>query len=81
MVMTSDAVRNDLARIETLIAMLRASYPDADDMIDDLYWLAEQKKQLQTLLALRRNQCGRRIVSLALWRDGSVEAPAKARAA
>jgi hypothetical protein len=37
MVVTSDAVRHELARIEVLIEVLRNSVPIADDDFQDLY--------------------------------------------
>lgn len=70
MVMTSDAIRRELYRIEALIEALRNSFPIAGDDIEDLCWLQEQRRHLGALLAARQAQRGKRLVSLAVWRDG-----------
>jgi hypothetical protein len=49
MVMTSDAVRHELARIEALIEVLR-NIPIADADFEDLNWLKEQWAYLGALL-------------------------------
>jgi hypothetical protein len=70
MVMTSDAVRHELSRIEALIEAIRNSFPAAEEDIDDLRWLSEQRTFLRAVLAVRRAQCGKRLVSLEVWRIG-----------
>lgn len=63
MVMTSDAVRHELSRIEALIELNSAA--TAND------WLEEQRTYLRALLSARRAQGGKILVSLAIWRDGA----------
>ena len=70
MVMMFDAVRHELTRVDALIAVLGNSVSIADDDVEDLCWLTEQRTYLRALLAVRRAQCGQRLVSLAFWRDG-----------
>lgn len=70
MVLTSDAVRHELSRIEALIAVLGNGAPIGDDDVEDLHWLTEQRIYLHALLLVRQAQCGQRLVSLAFWRDG-----------
>ncbi len=70
MVMTTGALHFDLAKIETLIAALAASYPgDAEDL-DDVSWLEERRAFLLSLLASRRLLKRNRVVRLDQWRDG-----------
>lgn len=76
MVMTSEAVRHELHRIDALIEALRNSYPIAGDDIEDLYWLKEQRTYLSALLAAREAERGKRLVSLAVWRNGVAKSPA-----
>jgi len=44
--MTSDAVRHELSRIKALVDALRSSFPVADEDIDDIRWLREQRRYL-----------------------------------
>jgi hypothetical protein len=77
MVMTSDSVRYDLARIDALISALNGgSSVDPEDE-GDLRWLWKERAALLRLLVSRRAQCGKRIVSLAEWRDGDFGRPAR----
>jgi hypothetical protein len=79
MVMTSDMVRHDLRRIEALIAALKSSYGDEDR--EDFYWLDAQRLYLRSLLAARNAQRGKKLVNLALWRDGGPETASRLAAA
>ena len=71
MAMTSDELAQDIQDIDRLIAALSA--PGSADLTDpdDLIWLLERLRSISDLLALRRAQKGKKIVSLALWRYGS----------
>jgi len=60
MVMTSDAIRYDLARIGALIAALNGSYPMDEEDRGDLRWLWRERAFLLHLLASRRAQADRR---------------------
>lgn len=79
MVMTSEMVRHDLGRIEALIAALKSSYGDDDR--EDLYWLDAQRLYLRSLLAVREAQRGKKLINLAVWRDGGPEAASRLAAA
>jgi hypothetical protein len=67
--MTSDELARDLRDIDELITALSASDNGFAD-VDDLYWLLERRKSVSELLAIRRAQRGKKIVSLAMWRHG-----------
>jgi len=77
MVMTSAAVRYELCRIDALIGALGGSYPLSEDEIEDVWWLKEQRAHLCALLAVRQAQCGKRLVSLEIWRNGRAGQRAK----
>jgi hypothetical protein len=74
MIMTSDAVRRDIARIDALIAALSGSDPISEEDHDDLRWLKREGDCLRRLLLARRAECRKRIVSLELWRTGDLPA-------
>ncbi len=78
MIMTSDAIRHDIARIDALIAALSNSYPIAEEDHDDLCWLARERDHLRRLLLVRRVECRKSIVSLELWRTGDLPTDAVA---
>ncbi|HUK61298.1 MAG TPA: hypothetical protein VLV50_18855 [Stellaceae bacterium] len=80
MMMTSDAVRHELSRINAVIEALGSSYPASEDDFEDICWLKEQRRCLSALLAVRHAQRGKRLVSLEVWRTGR-EAQEVARAA
>jgi predicted nucleic acid-binding Zn ribbon protein len=67
--MTSDELARDLRDIDELITVLSASDSDLADA-DDLHWLLERRRSVSELLAVRRAQRGKKIVSLAMWRYG-----------
>jgi hypothetical protein len=67
--MTSDELARDLQDIDELITALSASDGDLAD-VDDLHWLLERRRSVSELLAIRRAQRGKKIVSLAMWRCG-----------
>jgi hypothetical protein len=73
--MTSDQLARDIEDIDRLIAALSA--PGMSDLADadDLQWLLERRRSISALLALRRAQRGKRIVSLAMWRCGCATEP------
>jgi hypothetical protein len=71
MIMTSDELARDLRDIDELIMTLSA--PESHDTADadNLHWLVQRRRTVSHLLAIRRAQRGKKIVSLALWRYGS----------
>lgn len=75
MVMTLNAIRYDLARIEALIAALTGGSPFDNGDWEDLLWLRQRRAVLQALLASRRAQRGKSVVSLDIWRYGLPASP------
>lgn len=75
MAMTSEELAQDIQDIDRLIAALSA--PGNVDLADpdDLDWLLERRRSISDLLALRRAQKGKKIVSLAVWRYGRATEP------
>jgi hypothetical protein len=67
--MTSDKLARDLRDIDELITALSAADSNLAD-VDDLHWLLERRRSVSELLAMRRAQRGKKIVSLAMWRHG-----------
>ena len=70
MTMTSAAIRHEISYLDALIEALGGSYPISEDEVEDIRWLKEQRKHLCALLAVRQAQCGKRLVSLEVWRNG-----------
>lgn len=81
-VMTTPQLVNDLREIDHLIDALRMTQSaDADDL-DDLNWLQGRRRYIQTVLASRRAQKGKKIVSLNVWRyGGTIESEIDSHAA
>jgi len=73
MIMTSEAVRLELSRIDELINALRSSSPASADDLDDVLSLKGRRAYLGALLAVRGAQRGKRLVSLDLWRNGKAD--------
>jgi hypothetical protein len=74
--LTTPQLARDLKEIDQLIATLRRSCNiDAEDL-DDLSWLQGRRRYVLTVLAARRAQRGKQVVSLDLWRNGGVPMPA-----
>jgi hypothetical protein len=75
MTMTTPQLVRDLKEIDQLIAALRRAYNiDAEDL-SDLSWLQGRRRYVLAVLATRRAQKGKRIVSLDLWRNGGLQLP------
>jgi hypothetical protein len=73
--MTTPDLMHDLKEIDQLIAALRRTYHvDAEDL-DDLSWLQGRRRYVLAVLAARRAQKGKRVVSLDLWRSGGLPLP------
>jgi hypothetical protein len=70
MIMTSQEVSCDLREIDWLIATLRAAPSPDDDDFEDLRWLLTRRRFLSQLLAVRREERGKKVVSLEVWRHG-----------
>lgn len=77
--MTCDALLHDLVIVERLIAALSMRCRLDDEGLRDLRWLQARRKFLSSLLAVRRAQRGKKVVSLTLWRSG--KSPTSARVA
>jgi len=81
MIRTLDSLLHDLRDMDRLIAALSTSFDIDDEDIEDLRWLRARRRFLLLLLAVRRDQRGKKVVSLELWRHGNVTAPSGARKA
>jgi len=68
--MTSDEILRELGHIDWLIAALNASQNAEAFDRDDLRWLAGRRRLLWSLIEIRREQKGKKVVSLDLWRCG-----------
>ncbi len=75
MIATSDALRHELRRIDALLDALRNGGEAAGDDVEDFGWLTEQRIRVGSLLAMRRAQRGKRLVSLAVRRSGCASRP------
>jgi hypothetical protein len=80
--MTSEEILRELGHIDGLIAALNAFRGAEEVDLDDLRWLAGRRRFLRSLIEIRRAQKGKKVVSLALWRDGrAITARSAARVA
>jgi hypothetical protein len=70
MAMTSDELAEDLHQIDQLITVLSAPERVEHTDRDDLNWLMARRQMVSELIAVRRAQRGKKIVSLAIWRYG-----------
>jgi hypothetical protein len=68
--MTSDELAQDLHQIDQLITALSAPERAEHTDLDDLSWLMARRQMVSELIAIRRAQRGKKIVSLAIWRFG-----------
>jgi hypothetical protein len=74
LIITSDDLIQGLQDIDRLIASLSPSAGVDEEDLRDLRWLLAKRQSLSALLAVRRAQKGKKVVSLDLWRDGHVVA-------
>ena len=72
MVMTSDNLVRDLREIDRVIAMLHVPCEGDCEDIEDIRWLLAQRRLLSALLAVRRKELGKKVISLEVWRYGAV---------
>lgn len=75
MTMTTPQLMHDLKEIDQLIAALRRTYHVCAEDLDDLSWLQSRRRYVLAVLATRRAQKGKRVVSLDLWRSGGLPLP------
>ena len=73
--MTTPQLVRDLKEIDHLIAALRRAYNIDSEDLNDLSWLQGRRRYVLALLATRRAQKGKRVVSLELWRHGGLTQP------
>lgn len=66
--MMSEELARDLGKIDGVLALLQMCRSTDDEDLEDERWLRQRRKYLSALLAARRSQKGKKIVSLALWR-------------
>jgi hypothetical protein len=72
--MTSIELARELQTVDNLIAALSTSRGADKDDVEDLCWLRARRRFLTNLLAVRRDQRGRKVVDLELWRCGRLAA-------
>lgn len=72
MIATSEELVRDLRKIDRLIVTLTVSEAIDETDVDDLCWLRDQRARVAALLAARRAQQGKKIVSLDLWRGADI---------
>jgi len=70
--LTTPQLTRDLKEIDLLIAALRRGYNIDPEDLDDLSWLQGRRRYVLTVLAARRAQKGKQVVSLDLWRNGGM---------
>lgn len=64
--MTSEELARDLNRINRVLALMRACrYVDDDEDLEDEFWLQRRRQYILSLMAARRSQNGKKVVSLA----------------
>ncbi len=74
-IFTTPQLIRDLREIDHLIAALRRTYNVDVEDLDDLGWLQARRRYVLAVLAARRAQKGKRVVSLNLWRSGGLPLP------
>lgn len=70
--MTSEEINRELVEIDNVLALMHAC--DSDDFADleDRLWLNQRRSYLAALAGIRRAQQGKKVVSLAIWRNGNL---------
>ncbi len=76
--LTTPRLARDLKELDQLIVALRRSRAIDLEDLNDLSWLHARRRYVLALLATRRSQKGKRIVSLDLWRNGGLSLPRSA---
>jgi len=76
--LTTPQLVRDLQELDQLIAALRRSCQVDLEDLNDLSWLHARRRYVLAVLAARRAQKGKRIVSLDLWRNGGLPVPSTA---
>ncbi len=72
--MTTQEVRKSLATVENLIALLERKQGALDsDQLRVLRRLRDRRSALRRLLAVRETERPKKIIHLALWRDGYMQ--------
>jgi len=68
--MTTEQLSRELGNTNRLIALLRHASGGEPEDFEDLVWLQRRQRYLASLRAVRSAERGKKVVSLALWRDG-----------
>jgi hypothetical protein len=69
---TSEELNRELAEIENVLVLLQACRSDDFADLEDRLWLNRRRSYLAALAEIRRAQKGKKVVSLAMWRDGDL---------
>jgi len=70
--LTTPRLLHDLAEIDQVIAALRRMQNESAHGSSDMNWLQARRRHILAVLASRRSQKGKKVVSLALWRSGGL---------
>jgi hypothetical protein len=69
---TTDELSRELVEIENVLALMRAGHSDEFADLEDRLWLNQRRSYLSALATIRRAQKGKKVVSLAVWREGDL---------
>jgi hypothetical protein len=69
---TTEELSRELIEIENVLVLMRASCSDDFADLEDRLWLNRRRSYLSALAAIRRVEKGKKVVSLAVWRDGDL---------
>jgi hypothetical protein len=73
---TTKNLRNEFLRLNRMIAQIEAKpQPELTVWTATLADLRAERDQLQTILHVRRQEAGKKIVDLQRWRDGRTAMP------
>lgn len=70
--MTSEELNRELVEIENVLVLVQACRSDDFADLEDRLWLNRRRSYLAALAEIRRAQKGKKVVSLAVWRDGDL---------
>jgi hypothetical protein len=69
---TSEELNQELVEIENVLVLVHACRSDDFADLEDQLWLNRRRSYLAALADIRRAQKGKKVVSLAVWRDGDL---------
>jgi hypothetical protein len=69
---TSEEINRELVEIDNVLALVHACHSDDFADLEDRLWLNQRRAYLAALAGIRRAQQGKKVVSLAVWRNGNL---------